>query len=202
MTARRFAKIAACRLPLAVWLAFVSTGTAARGDGGAVVLSGRAGDYQIAVLASPAPPHVGPADLSVLVQDAATGQPVDGLSVTLRLVPDGGLPDEGLRLEATRAAATNKLFYAAQFDLPSAGRWTLTATAAKQRPGETAEPRPAAMIAGPLDVGGPPPRWVELWPWIGWPAIVVALFALREKLVCGRRERAGRPATIGAGRAG
>jgi hypothetical protein len=160
------------------------TGTSVRADGGTVVLSERAGDYQVTVLASPAVLHVGAADLSVLVQDAATGQPVDGLSVTLCLVPVGGLPADELRLEATRAAATNKLFYAAQFDLPTAGRWQLTAT--------VAGPLGMTTIEGILEVAGPPPRWVALWPWIGWPVVVVLLFALRERLVCQRRERGGR----------
>ena len=178
------------------------------------MLSERAGDYQVTVLASPAALHVGPADLSVLVQDAATGQPVDGMAVTLCLVPEGWPAADGLRLEATRAAATNKLFYAAQFDLPTAGRWTLTATvepsheAARERGGESiAAGRGIATIEGVLEVAGPPPRWVELWPWIGWPVVVVLLFALREQLVCGQRERRSRrlPApgsSVAAGRLG
>jgi hypothetical protein len=201
MTQCRLSEIVACLSPRAVWLATVLTGVVhlagavAWADGGTVVLAERVGDYQITVLGSPAPLHVGAADLSVLVQDAATGQPVDGLSVTLCLVPEGGLPADGLRLEATRAAATNKLFYATQFELPTAGRWTLTAVVGP-RGGETTEPNAAATIEGPLEVAGPPPRWVELWPWIGWPAVAVALFALREKLVCQRRERSGRPASV------
>jgi hypothetical protein len=173
------------------------TGTSVRADGGTVVLSQRAGDYQVTVLGSPAVLHVGAADLSVLVQDAATGQPVDGLSATLCLVPLGGLPADELRLQATRAAATNKLFYAAQFDLPTAGRWKLTATVTDPRRGGTVAAAPGtATIEGVLEVGGPPPRWVELWPWIGWPVIVVLLFALRERLVCQRRERGGRRLSV------
>jgi len=182
MTRCRHDRIAAWLVSPAIWLGLMLAGTQACADGGTVVLAERAGDYQITVLASPAPLHVGAADLSVLVQDAA-GQPVDGLSVTLSLTPVGLPPDEGMRLAATRAAATNKLFYAAQFDLPTAERWTLTAT--------VEDARGAATIEGVLDVAGPPPRWVELWPWIGWPLGVVVLFALREKLVCQRRERGG-----------
>jgi hypothetical protein len=183
MTGCRADGIAAGLVSAAIWLGFVLAGAEARADGGTVVLAEHAGDYQVTVLASPAPLRVGPADLSVLVQDAA-GQPVDGLSVMLLLTPIGSPPADGLRLEATRAAATNKLFYAAQFDLPTAERWKLTAT--------VEGPRGTLAIEGVLDVAEPPPRWVELWPWIGWPLIVVLLFVVREKLVCQRRERGSR----------
>lgn len=193
MIRKQLARFAARVLPAIVWLGTMLAATIVRADGGAVVLAQRAGDYQVTVLAAPAAPHVGLADLSVLVQDAATGQPVDGLSVTLGLTPEGSLPADGLRSAATRALATNKLFYAAQFDLPTAGRWTLTATVETPRGSET--------IEGPLEVAGPPPRWLELWPWIGWPVIVVLLFALRENLACQQRERGDRR-LVAAGRAG
>jgi hypothetical protein len=159
--------------------------------GGAVVLSERSGDYQVTVLASPAALHVGAADLSVLVQDAASGQPVDGLSVTLCLSPEGAPPADGLRVEATRAAATNKLFYAAPFDLPTAGRWTLTAEIGPRRGEPAAAARGTSTVQGPLEVAGRLPRWLELWPWIAWPALIVALFLARERLVCRQRTKKG-----------
>ncbi len=121
------------------------------------------------------------------------------LSVTLCLTPEGSSPADGLRLAATRAAATNKLFYAAQFDLPTAGRWTLSATVRSRPAAANANPGDTVTVEGPLDVAGPPPRWVELWPWIGWPVIVVLLFTLRERLVCNHRQRTGRPRPIVAG---
>jgi hypothetical protein len=178
-----------CVLPAAVWLGVVLACATAWADGGAVVLAERAGDYQVTVLASPVALHVGPADLSVLVQDAATGQPVDGLLVTLSLAPEGSSPADGLVQPATRAAATNKLFYAAKFELSAAGRWTLSATVENRQRTET--------IQGVLEVAGPPPRWLELWPWIGWPVVVVLLFALRERLVCAHRQRR-MPPRVGA----
>jgi hypothetical protein len=149
-------------------------------DGGAVIASERAGDWQISVLVSPALLTVGPADVSVLVQDA-NRQAVDGLQVTLDLVAEGSPPTDAIHLEATRAAATNKLFYAAQCELPSAGRWQITATVADSEAEQN--------VAGIIEVAAPPSKWVQLWKWIAWPAIVVALFILRERLVLGQRER-------------
>jgi hypothetical protein len=72
----------------------------------------------------------------------------------------------------------------------------LTATVACPRPGKTTEPEAAVTIEGLLEVAGKPPRWVELWPWIAWPAVVVLLFAVRERLVCQRRERGGRRSAV------
>lgn len=89
----------------------------------------------------------------------------------------------GLALEypATTAAATNKLFRAAQFELPGTGRWALQVRV-DGRDG------PAA-IAGEVDAAEPLPRWPEIWPWFAWPALVIALFGVHQILV---RRRTGR----------
>src|SRR5207244_1994724 len=91
-----------------------------RADGGAVRLSQRAGGYQIAVFTSPTPLRAGPVDVSVLVQDAATGECVPDARVTVRLTAADG---RAVELPATTEAATNKLFRAAEFQLPEPGRW-------------------------------------------------------------------------------
>src|SRR5262249_156491 len=56
----------------------------ARADGGTVRLSQRAGGYQVTVFTEPTPLRAGPVDVSVLVQDAATGQALPGAQVTVR----------------------------------------------------------------------------------------------------------------------
>jgi hypothetical protein len=45
-------------------------------DGGRVVVVERQGDYRISVFTSPEPLRAGPIDISVLLQDAETGQPI------------------------------------------------------------------------------------------------------------------------------
>src|SRR5262249_33385867 len=58
---------------------------AARGDGGAVCMSGRQGSYVITVFSAPTPLRAGPIDISVLVQDARSGDPVTEAQVSVRL---------------------------------------------------------------------------------------------------------------------
>src|SRR5580704_13866550 len=51
-------------------------GAAARADGGTVRYYDRLGDYRVTVFTSPAPLRAGPVDVSVLVQNVETGQPI------------------------------------------------------------------------------------------------------------------------------
>src|SRR5262249_9718887 len=73
------------------WL-FVATWCApALADGGSVLLSQKTGDYRITVFGSPSPFRAGPVDISVLVQDAITGQPLPQARVTVRMAKIGEL---------------------------------------------------------------------------------------------------------------
>src|SRR3954466_8251867 len=98
------------RIPPIVMLALLSClifhpSSLARADGGAVRLRQRAGGYQIAVFTSPTPFRAGPVDVSVLVQDAATGECVPEAQVTVCLkAPAAG---RALECPATTEAATN-----------------------------------------------------------------------------------------------
>jgi hypothetical protein len=153
----------------------------AKADGGAVRLRERAGDYQAAVFTSPTPFRAGPVDVSVLVQDAATGECLPEARVTVRLTAR----ESGLVLEypATPGAATNKLFHAAVFQLPEPGWWDVEVV--------VAGPRGSAMIRFGVQADEPPPRWLSMWPWFGWPALAVALFGLHQIMVR-RRGRCSR----------
>jgi hypothetical protein len=139
-------------------------------------MSGRQGDYHISVFTAPTPFRAGPVDVSVLVQDASTGDPMTPVKVTVRMTKPGRLV---LDYPATSEAATNKLFRAAQFYLPKPGRWALEV--------EVQGSHGLAVIGGELDAAEPLPRWRELWPWISWPALVIALFGLHQFLA--RRAR-------------
>src|SRR5262245_51794128 len=88
----------------------------ARADGGTVRLSQRAGGYRITVFTEPTPFRAGPVDVSVLVQDAATGDVVPGAQVTVWAAPSGR-GGEAAEHPATTEAATNKLLRAALFEL-------------------------------------------------------------------------------------
>ena len=59
----------------------------ARGDGGTVRISERAGPYRVTVFTSPSPLRAGPVDVSVLVQDGETGELATDVRVTVRAAP-------------------------------------------------------------------------------------------------------------------
>lgn len=144
----------------------------ARGDGGRLRLSERAGPYRVSVFTSPEPLRVGGADVSVFVQDGA-GTAVADAQVRITLTPVGG-SGQVLSAEATQEAAVNKLLRAAAVDLTAAGTWRLVV--------EVEGPSGPARCAVDLEVGPPLPRWIEWWPWIAWPVVPVVLFVLHQRL--------------------
>jgi hypothetical protein len=152
-----------------VWLSFGPCAWA-NGDGGAVRLSAQQGHYRITVFSAPSPLRAGPVDISVLVQDAATGESLgDGL-VTVRMTKIG---QPALEYPATRQAATNKLLHAAQFEIPMPGQWQLEVRVEGSQG--------AAVVGCELEAAEAVPRWLEMWPWICWPALVIALFGFGKR---------------------
>ena len=104
------------------WL-FLGTGCGpARADGGTLRLTGKKGRFQISVFTAPTPFRAGPVDISVLLQDASSGDLVTQGRVIVRM-SKAGRP--ALEYPATFEAATNKLFRAAQFELPDRGHWEI-----------------------------------------------------------------------------
>ena len=146
---------------LGVWCAPASA------DGGALCFSGKRGAYQISVFTAPTPFRAGPVDISTLVQDAETGNPMTGVHVTVRIIKSGTI---ALEYPATSEAATNKLFRTARFELPEPGRWRMQV--------QVDDSHGPAVIGGEVEAAEPVPRWQKMWPWIGWPAVPIALFGI------------------------
>lgn len=169
-------------ITVAVGLALFSTGSwpvVAWGDGGTLRDWQRRGRWEIAVFTDPTPFVTGTVDISVLVLDADTGDPVPGARVTVEVVPreHSGVTASYL---ATPEAATNKLFSAAVFDLPDPGRYEMSVNV--ERDAER------ARLQFDLDVANPSTPEADLWWWIVWPAPVVAVYGMHRWLVA-RRER-------------
>jgi hypothetical protein len=142
------------------------------GDGGTLRASQRRGGYVVTVFTAPTPPRAGIVDVSVLVQDGATRQPRPDVPVVVRWY-HAGADVPTLTAEATTEAATNKLLRAAPFDVPRAGMWRLEVTVA----GHDAEP-----VICDVDVDEPPPAWLDLAWWVGWPVLAVGLFVIHRRL--------------------
>ena len=158
----------------------------ARADGGAVRLREQARAYQVTVFTAPTPFRAGPVDFSVLVLDAATGEYVPGARVTVRLTARG--TEDVLECPATAAAATNKLYRAAVFQLPQPGWWDVEVA--------VDGPHGPALLRFGAEADEPLPRWLELWPWFTWPALAVALFGLHQVLVRRRIPLPSRQASV------
>ena len=94
-------------LLVAALLAFSSR---AQADGGFVELHQEVGPFVVTVFSAPGPLRAGPVDISVLVQDRASGQPVLDGEVLVCLKREGAIT---LVERATRELAQNKLLYSA-----------------------------------------------------------------------------------------
>ena len=81
----------------------------AMADGGSLRLSEERGNYQIAIFTSPTPLRAGPVDISALVQDAASHEPVSNVQIAVKAARRDGR-GAAIHQPATFEAATNKLF--------------------------------------------------------------------------------------------
>jgi hypothetical protein len=145
-----------------------------RADGGTVRLSEQKGNYRIAVLTAPAFLRAGPVDISVLIQDASTGEPVSDVDIAIKAVWCGA-PAVAIQHSATTEAATNKLYYAATFELPEAGWYALDVSIAGARGAE--------QVHFDLEIAEPLPPYLAMWPSLGWPLLAILLFAIHQFLV-------------------
>lgn len=155
-------------LLVAALLAFSSQ---AEADGGFVELHQEVGPFVVTVFSAPGPLRAGPVDMSVLVQDRASGQPVLDGEVFVRLKSPGAIT---LVERATREVAQNKLLYSALMNLPEAGQWELEVTITQGK--ET------ASILGQVSAAAPSPFWLSYWRSLSLPPILIAVFALNQWL--------------------
>ena len=58
------------------------------------------------------------------------------------------------------------------FELPEPGWWDVEVA--------VEGPHGPALVTFDFWAEKPLPRWLELWPWFAWPALVVVLFGLHQ----------------------
>lgn len=150
-------------------------------DGGAVQFSQRAGDLNITVMTDPTPLRVGAIDLSILTQNARSGE-IANTYRTIVILRQMDEPALLIRAEATTSAATNKLLRSAKIELPRPGRWHLEI----QHPDIV----PAIQVSGELQVADKPPRWRQAAGWIMIPFVPIGMYIVGE-LLAARRGKVG-----------
>ena len=158
---------------LATSLALLLVASSVHADGGTLRLMRDQGGLRVSVFTSPTPPRVGTIDVSVLVQDAKTGQVRLGLPIKVH-ASQADNPSRAVEATASHDLATNKLLQAAHLELRRPGRWQLVVVA------DTIE------VTAEVELAGPAPSWWPLAPWVASPFAVVGLFLLRQ---CWRRTR-------------
>jgi hypothetical protein len=119
-------------------------------------------------------------DVSVLLQDAGSGEPVSQVPILVRLKPRDR-PEGALSHPATTETATNKLFRAAEFDLPEPGLWDVEIIL-EDRQGPL-------QVHFAMEAAEALPRLGEMAAWIAWPAAAVLLFGVHQALVWRRTNR-------------
>jgi hypothetical protein len=144
-------------------------------DGGRVRLHQDAGPFRVTVFTAPEPLTAGPADISVLVQDRASGETLLDARVAIALrAPGASQP----RIIAA-ARGSNRLFQSAAVELAAPGAWDLTVTVGRSGA--------IGRVSCVLPVGPPDSRFVAIWPYLALPPVGVALYALGAVLLRGRR---------------
>jgi hypothetical protein len=164
---RRIAVVAAVLLAIA---------PGAKADGGRLRLKETAGPFTVAVFTAPDPLTAGPAEVSVLVQDALTSDVVLDADVEIRLRALEGIET----VHYAAAPGPNRLFRQAAVKLPFPGRWHLEVSVRRNAQ--------AAIVSTLLTVAPPASPWRTAWPLLAAPVVLVALF-----LAGARRRRSSNP---------
>lgn len=140
----------------------------AQADAGTVQLSHCFCGYRFTIFTS-TPLRAGPVEISVLLQDAQTGEPCLGGELTISVCP-AGHPEQATRHCVAAGTGTNKLLYCAKFDLPWPGPWEVVVRSG------------GIGVMTVVEADAPIPQWMDLWLWIALPALPIALFAIDRRL--------------------
>ena len=167
--------------PLAAVLALGMGATAAYGDGGTMLLHQVAGPFTITLFAAPQPLQVGPADLSVMVQDRMSGQVLLDPVIDLSVAPEpAGASQETVRL--ARGQASNRLLQAATVYFAKPGKWRLVLSVYRGND--------AAGLSTECTVEPDSSRARLVWFYVLLPAGIILLFVLHQGLKLSQKKHA------------
>jgi hypothetical protein len=159
--------------PLAAFLMLAMVATAARADGGAMLLHQDAGPFTITLFAAPQPLRTGDADLSVMVQDRTSGEVLLDPAIDVTVAPAAAsATQQTVRL--TKGQASNRLLQASTVHFSSAGKWRLTL--AVRRGNDTAQ------LVTDCTVEPDHSRATLVWFYVLLPAGIILLFVIHQVL--------------------
>lgn len=161
----------------------------AQADGGRLVRVDRTHGWIVSIFLAPDPPRVGPIDVSVLVQEEASGTVVADAAIAVTLTSQGD-PSITLSAPASRQQATNKLLQSALLVAPGPGDWVGTV--------HCSAGNDEAEIPFALHVDAAPPAWTKVAPWFLWPLAAAMVFVAHRTL--GRERIAFEPPAPPGGR--
>lgn len=157
------------------------------GDGGAIIARQTVNGFQMTVFASPAPVRAGPVDVSVLVQESdkpildATVEvawKASSVSTAEWLPPCCTMDADAEKVPALRAHSNNRFLYSAIVPMKFAGPSDLVIRV-------TRDGREAVLSCA-VEVRPPRPPALAFWPWLAFPPVAVAGFALHQRLTRAR----------------
>jgi hypothetical protein len=159
--------------PLAAFLVLTMGASAARADGGAMLLHQDAGAFTITLFAAPQPMHTGAADLSVMVQDRSSGEILLDPVIDLTVAPAvASVTQQTVRL--AKSQASNRLLQASTVHFSSAGKWRLTL--AVRRGNDTAQ------LVTECTVEPDHSRARLVWFYVLLPVGIILLFVFHQVL--------------------
>ena len=167
---------------------FLTASALVRADGGITIGQIERDGLRVTVFAAPVPVRAGPLDVSFLVQEIPSNQPVtDALIVcsVRKLSPPSPNPVRlpawcsaiapGTRVPATSLHSRNKLLSGAYLPIPEPGLWELSV--------QTTRGAASFTASIPLDVAAPLPPLSRWWPLIAMVPVAILLYVWRTRLI-------------------
>ena len=137
-------------------------------DGGQIILHGISGSMEITVFAAPAPLTTGQADLSILIQDSRTREPILDVTPALSLQPPYGAP---MSLRPDRSSM--RLMQSARVNFAQPGLWAISVTTSS---GESQN-----VCSARFSIALSQSRTAIVWFAVLLPLFVIALFVLHQR---------------------
>jgi hypothetical protein len=159
--------------PLAAFLLLAMGASAARADGGAMLLHQDAGAFTVTLFAAPQPLRTGDADFSVMVQDRSSGEILLDPVIDLTVAPAVASATQQI-VRLTKGQASNRVLQASTVQFSRSGKWRLTL--AVRRGNDTGQ------LSTECSVEPDRSRATLVWFYVLLPVAIILLFVIHQAL--------------------